>query len=693
MKRKSCLTIVLALGSIALSACGQQTAPKPTNITIKAVGDKNSVKVGETLQFSAVVAPEGVEQKVNWTIAPLTGAATISESGLFTATKEGNVNVVATSWSDEAVKATYPVTITKAEIVLTKLDIVASKTELDINETVQLAVRTTPEGASNDVLWEVNNTEIATINVAGQLKALKAGTVKVTATSKKDSLIKATKEFTVKAGQAGPDTPENPDVDWNTVKVSTVDEYLAAKKDEKLKVKGTCTAICANGEKGVTYYLSNGKAGILVYQQKAALGVPEIGKVYEVGGTKKVANGTHEISNAEVFKAIDEKVDYVTTDISSLKFGDLNTMASYQGGIVNFKDAVITSIPPDLKKDFSVGFAIGKNESTIRIDNDFMSADEFTAFGKMFESAVIGQKFSAKGYMNAFGYGKPKNQITVLNTKDIAITELSDQEKADLYVKEISIKSSYTKDITKVDLPTTLASLEGSTISWESDNAAVSADGTITHGDTMLTVKLTATLTYKEAKATKSFVVTVFPKNDDNLSEVHTLDFEDCTLKEGGQGNVSAERPGYTDKGDNTVNLGTPKTKWFMTNCLIAGDTGDHKEGKFAARLKCDEADQTKSGIIRLEKDYDFSMIEFKLATFNAHAHGAEVYVSYSNDSGATWKNIEDRDAIATSYELETFRVEIPNANATTRVALNYRARSSTSTINIDSIRLLKVKA
>lgn len=693
MKRKSCLTIVLALGSIALSACGQ-TAPKPTSITIKAEGDKNSVKVGETLKFSAVVAPEGVDQKVNWTIAPLTGEATISESGLFTATKEGNVTVVATSWSDEAVKATYPVTITKAEIVLTKLDIVASKTELDINETVQLAVRTTPEGASNDVLWEVNNTEIATINVAGQLKALKAGTVKVTATSKKDSLIKTTKEFTVKAGQAGPDTPENPDVDWNTVKVSTVDEYLAAKKDVKLKVKGTCTAICANGEKGVTYYLSNGKAGILVYQQKAALGVPEIGKVYEVGGTKKIANGTHEISKAEVFKAIDEKVDYVTTDISSLKFGDLNTMASYQGGIVNFKDAVITSIPTNLAKDFSIGFAIGKNESKIRIDSDSMSADEFTAFGKLFEGAVVGQKFSAKGYMNAFGYGKKiSNQIAVLKTKDIAITALSDQEKADLYVKEISIKSSYTKDITKVDLPTTLASLEGSTITWESDNAAVSADGTITHGDTMLTVKLIATLTYKEAKATKSFVVTVFPKNDDNLSVVHTLDFEDCTLKEGGQGNVSAERPGYADKGDSTVNLGTPKTKWFMTNCLIAGDGTDHKEGKFTARLKCDKADQTKSGIIRLEQDYDFSMVEFKLATYNAHAHGAEVYVSYSNDSGATWKNIEDRDAIATSYELETFRVEIPNANATTRVALNYRAGSSTSTINIDSIRLLKVNA
>ena len=44
MKRKSCLTIVLALGSIALSACGQ-TAPKPTSITIKAEGDKKSEKL------------------------------------------------------------------------------------------------------------------------------------------------------------------------------------------------------------------------------------------------------------------------------------------------------------------------------------------------------------------------------------------------------------------------------------------------------------------------------------------------------------------------------------------------------------------------------------------------------------------------------------------------------------------------
>lgn len=692
MKRKSRLTIALLLGVLALSGC-EKKAPNPVGITIKAEGDKQSIKVGETLKFSALVMPEGAVQKVKWTVAPVTGEANITDEGVLTAVKEGNVNVVATSYVDEAIKATAALTIEKAlaEVKLTSLEIVTTKTELNVNETVQLAVRATPENASNDVTWSVDNAEVATVNVAGGLKGLKAGTVKVTATSKVDATIKAEKQFTVKAGETP--APE-PSTDWETVKLSTIDEYLAAKAKDAVKVRGTCTAIVSQDDANVSYYLSNGKAGVFVYMQPVSLGIPAVGSTYEVCGKKAIANNAHELSSLEKLTKVDEKVEYVDTDLAGLNFSDNAAMASYQGGIVHLDDAEIAELPTKYTKAYSVGFKFGGKTSNVRIDPKNMTKEDFAAFETMFKAASVGQKFSFKGYMNCFGYGKKANpQITILKSADVTVKELTDQEKVDTFIKALEIKTTYTAEDTKANLPTTLESIPGSTITWESNNAAIKSDGTITHGDDIVDVTLTATLQVNAAKGTKTFVVTVFPKDDSKLEVVSTLDFEDCTLNEDRQGNVSNERPSYSDKnGDGTVSLGNPKTKWWLNNCLIGGDGSDHRNGLFAARLKQKAGDQSQSGTIRLEQDFSFSIVEFKLATFGAHAFGSHVYVSYSTDSGSTWKNIENKDAVSIDYKLQTFRFEIPGANDTTRIALNYKEGSSSATINIDDIRLLKVK-
>ena len=688
MKRKSRLTIALLLGVLALSGC-EKKAPNPVGITIKAEGDKQSIKVGETLKFSALVMPEGAVQKVKWTVAPVTGAANITDEGVLTAVKEGNVNVVATSYVDEAIKATAALTIEKAlaEVKLTSLEIVTTKTELKVNETVQLAVRATPENASNDVTWSVDNAEVASVNVSGGLKAFKAGTVKVTATSKVDATIKAEKQFTVKAEETP--TPE-PTTDWETLKVSTIDEYLAAESKAAVKVRGTCTAIVSQNEETISYYLSNGKAGVFVYMQPVALGIPAVGSTYEVCGKKAIANNAHELSSLEKLTKVEEKVGYVDTDLADLNFSDNAAMASYQGGIVHLNDAEIAELPTKYTKAYSVGFKFGEKTSNVRIDPKNMTKEDFAAFETMFKAASVGQKFSFKGYMNCFGYGKGGNpQIKILKPSDVTVKELTDQEKVDTFIKSLEIKTTYTAEDKKATLPTTLESIPGSTITWESNNTAIKSDGTITHGDDMVDVTLTATLQVNAAKATKKFVVTVFPKDDSKLEVVNTLDFEDCTLNGNGYG-VSVEKPSYS--GNDLLSLGNPKTNWHFNNCLIGGDGSDHRNGLFAARLKQKAGDQSQSGAIRLEQDFSFSIVEFKLATFGAHAFGSHVYVSYSTDSGSTWKNIENKDAVSIDYKLQTFRFEIPGANDTTRIALNYKEGSSSATINIDDIRLLKVK-
>ena len=688
MKRKSRLTIALLLGVLALSGC-EKKAPNPVGITIKAEGDKQSIKVGETLKFSALVMPEGAVQKVKWTVAPVTGAANITDEGVLTAVKEGNVNVVATSYVDEAIKATAALTIEKAlaEVKLTSLEIVTTKTELKVNETVQLAVRATPENASNDVTWSVDNAEVASVNVFGGLKAFKAGTVKVTATSKVDATIKAEKQFTVKAEETP--TPE-PTTDWETLKVSTIDEYLAAESKAAVKVRGTCTAIVSQNEETISYYLSNGKAGVFVYMQPVALGIPAVGSTYEVCGKKAIANNAHELSSLEKLTKVDEKVEYVDTDLADLNFSDNAAMASYQGGVVHLNDAEIAELPTKYTKAYSVGFKFGEKTSNVRIDPKNMTKEDFAAFETMFKAASVGQKFSFKGYMNCFGYGKGGNpQIKILKPSDVTVKELTDQEKVDTFIKSLEIKTTYTAEDKKATLPTTLESIPGSTITWESNSAVIKNDGTITHGDDMVDVTLTATLQVNAAKATKKFVVTVFPKDDSKLEVVNTLDFEDCTLNDNGYG-VSVEKPSYS--GNDLLSLGNPKTNWHFNNCLIGGSDSDHRTGLFAARLKPDATKQAESGQIRLEQDYTFSIVEFKFATYGNHAFGSHVYVSYSTDSGTTWTDIENKDAVSIDYKLQTFRYEIPGANDKTRVALNYKAGSSKATINIDDIRLLKVK-
>ena len=76
-------------------------------------GGVTAIKAGETLLFSAVVAPENAtNKKVEWSVEPETGSATISPTGLLKATGAGTVIVKATAQDGSGVTGTYRITIT-----------------------------------------------------------------------------------------------------------------------------------------------------------------------------------------------------------------------------------------------------------------------------------------------------------------------------------------------------------------------------------------------------------------------------------------------------------------------------------------------------------------------------------------------------------------------------------------------------
>lgn len=81
----------------------------PTSVEIFNSAESTTFKVGETLSLSAVVYPDGANQRVNWTSSDET-IASVSR-GTVTALKEGNVTITVTSDEVETVLDTIDLTI------------------------------------------------------------------------------------------------------------------------------------------------------------------------------------------------------------------------------------------------------------------------------------------------------------------------------------------------------------------------------------------------------------------------------------------------------------------------------------------------------------------------------------------------------------------------------------------------------
>lgn len=92
----------------------------PTSVEISSANNATTVKTGETLALSAVVLPDGANQRVTWTSSDET-LATVSR-GTVTALKEGNVTITATSDELTTVFDSIELTIEKGDDPVTSKD-------------------------------------------------------------------------------------------------------------------------------------------------------------------------------------------------------------------------------------------------------------------------------------------------------------------------------------------------------------------------------------------------------------------------------------------------------------------------------------------------------------------------------------------------------------------------------------------
>ncbi len=185
------------------------------------------ISVGESRKLSATVKPSGATNKeVSWT-SNNESVATVDSNGNVKGLKEGSATITVTT-KDGSKTATCKVTVSKpvSTIAVTGVSLNKTSLSLTVGESQSLSATVSPSNASDkSVSWKSSNTSVATVDGSGNVKAVKAGTAKVTVTTK-DGSKTATCNVTVKSSS----------VAVTSISLNKKDLYLSEGESEKLIV-------------------------------------------------------------------------------------------------------------------------------------------------------------------------------------------------------------------------------------------------------------------------------------------------------------------------------------------------------------------------------------------------------------------------------------------------------------------------
>ena len=178
-------------------------AVKPTGISL----DKTSASLdlGETVKFTATVAPADATNKtVKWKSSD-TSVAAVSGSGQVTAKGEGTATIYAAtsnaaSFDDNSgLVAKATVTVKASGVRVTSLSLSKTSVTLDGGESVTITTTILPPNASPkyaEITWTSSDTSVAKVSSTGVITGVKQGKATVTATTMDG--VSATVEVEVK---------------------------------------------------------------------------------------------------------------------------------------------------------------------------------------------------------------------------------------------------------------------------------------------------------------------------------------------------------------------------------------------------------------------------------------------------------------------------------------------------------------
>jgi len=195
--------IALASGETTIYASSPNAQIQDScRITVKAHAESVSIEpttiflseVGDIAQLTATVLPvNAVEKSVTWKSSN-EAICTVTDQGLVTATGIGSTLVTATT-VDGGLTANCVVKVIQH---VSSISLDKTTLTLKVGETDRLQTTISPDNADNKkVSWSSTNEQLATVDAEGNVVAVAAGEVTITATSEDNPNAKATCKVTV----------------------------------------------------------------------------------------------------------------------------------------------------------------------------------------------------------------------------------------------------------------------------------------------------------------------------------------------------------------------------------------------------------------------------------------------------------------------------------------------------------------
>ena len=181
------LVTALKTGSVTITASsGGKSANCTVTVNEKTVEvlavvldvTQKEMEEASTLQLTATVLPEEATDKtVIWTSSD-NSIATVSNTGLVTSLKPGNVTIIA---SCSGKSATCEIAVSVKVIPVTGVSVAPKSLSLIEGGSTNLTATVLPVNATNkEVTWTSNNAAVATVNSDGKVTAVRPGTATIT---------------------------------------------------------------------------------------------------------------------------------------------------------------------------------------------------------------------------------------------------------------------------------------------------------------------------------------------------------------------------------------------------------------------------------------------------------------------------------------------------------------------------------
>ena len=195
------LIAAIAVGGLAVLGGGGYgvysllKSPTPKDIMLNHT--EKTLMVGDMDTLRATISPDGCEGTFTWK-ASKDGTLTVSNDGIVTAVKEGTGKVRVILEGVDGIKAVCEYTIKPKKKVVTppptgpnpglvdsmKVEGLTTNTAtatLKVGATQQLSATKAPDYSKAPITWVSSDASVATVSATGLVKALKAGTVSITA--------------------------------------------------------------------------------------------------------------------------------------------------------------------------------------------------------------------------------------------------------------------------------------------------------------------------------------------------------------------------------------------------------------------------------------------------------------------------------------------------------------------------------